>query len=92
MITCSKLRLLTLGATLILGGIPAFAQDYTYSPHERYLDELNSPYEADGLELGREAPFLSSGDLGARGLGASQGGSFEIEGPPIGSSLPVIRP
>ncbi len=59
-----------------------------------YVPERNDPdfgsTPADGLELGRERPLLSSEDV-VRQFGVTPAPGFEIEGPPIGASLPVIR-
>jgi hypothetical protein len=71
---------------------PAAAQvldgpDPSYGPRERYQDELARPSELDGLELGRDAPIFNSEDVG---VPRSRRGTFEIEGPPISPSLPIL--
>ena len=68
-------------------GLPAFAQE-GYGPHQRYQDELARPAEFDGLELGRDAPFINGRDAD---IGTHRGGTFELEAPPIGDTFPAIR-
>jgi hypothetical protein len=81
---------IALATALIAVSAPAFAQYVEYGPRERARDESLRPAEFDGLELGRDAPFLNSEQVGVHAAGP--GHTFEIEGPPIGPRLLPPRP
>ena len=69
--------------------VPAAYDNPLYIPGERNDPDLGST-PADSLALSRERPLLSTEDV-RRDFGVVPGPGFEIEGPPIGDSLPVIR-
>ena len=71
--------------------VPAAYDNPLYIPGERNDPDLGST-PADSLALSREAPILSTEDVRHDfGVVPGPGPGFEIEGPPIGDSLPIIK-